>query len=212
MTERKLAVVLLSGGLDSCVAAAVARRDFELALFHADYGQRTERRELRAFREQAVFFQTRHLLEVDLNFLGALGGSSLTDHSLPVPEGDGEPPGLPPTYVPFRNTVLIAAAVAWAEVNGAVAIFIGANEIDSPGYPDCRPEYYEAYNRLITLGTGPDTHIHLVVMTDQPSSSLDPSAHHVPGQKSRTAKMGLDATVCWDTPAGPRDPDAYKRV
>jgi 7-cyano-7-deazaguanine synthase len=161
MTDKKLAVILLSGGLDSCVAATVARRDYELALFHADYGQRTVRRELRAFREQAVFFQTRRILEVGLNFLGAIGGSSLTDDSCPIPMGATEPPGLPPTYVPFRNTILIAAAVAWAEVMSATAIFIGANEIDSPGYPDCRPEYYDAYNRLITLGTGPDTHIQI---------------------------------------------------
>jgi 7-cyano-7-deazaguanine synthase len=161
MGDKNLAVVLLSGGLDSCVAAAVARRDFELALFHADYGQRTGRRELQAFREQAVFFETRHYLEADLNFLGALGGSSLTDYSRPILAGDDEPPGLPPTYVPFRNTILIAAAVAWAEVIGATALFIGANELDSPGYPDCRPEYYTAYNRLIELGTGPNTHIEI---------------------------------------------------
>lgn len=159
--ERPIAVVLLSGGLDSCVAAAVARRDYELALLHADYGQLTMRRELQAFREQAAFFRCRRMLEVDLNFLGALGGSSLTNHSRPIPEGESEPVGLPPTYVPFRNTILIAAAVAWAEVLGGAAVFIGANEIDSPGYPDCRPEYYEAYNRLIALGTGPDTRIEL---------------------------------------------------
>jgi 7-cyano-7-deazaguanine synthase len=161
MGDKNLAVVLLSGGLDSCVAAAVAQRDYELALFHADYGQRTVRRELQAFREQAIFFQSRRLLEVDLNFLGAVGGSSLTDDSRPIPEGANEPPGLPPTYVPFRNTILIAAAVAWAEVMGATAIFIGANNIDSQGYPDCRPEYYEAYNRLIPLGTGPNAHIQI---------------------------------------------------
>lgn len=161
MTDKKIAVVLLSGGLDSCVAAAVARQHYELALFHADYGQRTVRRELEAFRELATFFRCRRMLEVDLNFLGALGGSSLTDHSRPVPLGESEPPGLPPTYVPFRNTILIAAAVAWAEVMGAAALVVGANEIDSPGYPDCRPEYYEVYNRLIALGTGPEAKIQI---------------------------------------------------
>lgn len=161
MTDKKIAVVLLSGGLDSCVTAAVARREFNVAFFHANYGQRTVHRELQAFRKLAMFFQPRQTFEAELNFLGHLGGSSLTDSHLPVPETAVEPPGLPSTYVPFRNTIIIAAAVAWAEVIGAVAIFIGANMIDSPGYPDCRPEYYQTYERLIELGTGPDTHIAL---------------------------------------------------
>ena len=159
MTDKKLAVVLLSGGLDSCVAAVVASQEYALAFFHANYGQRTVHRELRAFRELAVYFQPRHTFEAELNFLRHIGGSSLTDTNLPVPEDAVEPSGLPSTYVPFRNTIIIAAAVAWAEVIGARAIFIGANQIDSPGYPDCRPEYYRAYERLIELGTGPDTHI-----------------------------------------------------
>jgi 7-cyano-7-deazaguanine synthase len=118
-------------------------------------------RELLAFRELAVFFRPRHTFEAELNFLGHIGGSSLTDTHQQVPETAAEPPGLPSTYVPFRNTIIIAGAVAWAEVIGARAIFIGANEIDGPGYPDCRPEYYQAYERLIDLGTGPDTHISL---------------------------------------------------
>jgi 7-cyano-7-deazaguanine synthase len=161
MSNKKLAVVLLSGGLDSCVTAAVARREYEVAFFHANYGQRTVHRELQAFRELAVFFRARHTLEADMNFLGHIGGSSLTDVHLHVPEAVSEPPGLPSTYVPFRNTIIIAAAVAWAEVIDAGAIFIGANEIDGPGYPDCRPEYYRAYERVIELGTGPNTHITL---------------------------------------------------
>ena len=109
----------------------------------------------------AKFFQPRAAFEAELNFLGHIGGSSLTDTHLPVPEDAVEPPGLPSTYVPFRNTIIIAAAVAWAEVIGARAIFVGANLIDSPGYPDCRPEYYQAYEKVIELGTGPDTHITL---------------------------------------------------
>jgi 7-cyano-7-deazaguanine synthase len=161
MTEKKLAVVLLSGGLDSCVAAAVASKQFAVAFFHANYGQRTVHRELRAFRELAVHFRPRHTFEAELNFLGHIGGSSLTDTHLPVPEDAVEPLGLPSTYVPFRNTIIIAAAVAWAEVIGGSSIFIGANQIDSPGYPDCRPEYYREYERLIELGTGPKTHITL---------------------------------------------------
>jgi 7-cyano-7-deazaguanine synthase len=156
---KPLAVVLASGGLDSCVAAAAARRSFELALFHANYGQRTLSRELEAFRAQAAFFQVVSTLEVDLNYLGQIGGSSLTDLKEEVPTQELDPPGIPSTYVPFRNSNLLAAAVAWAEVLGASAVFIGANVLDNPGYPDCRPRYFEAFNRLIELGTRPETHI-----------------------------------------------------
>lgn len=161
MTKRELAVVLLSGGLDSCVTAAVARQQHQLAFFHGNYGQRTVHRELRSFRDLVKFFQPRATFEAELNFLGHIGGSSLTDSHIPVPEDAGEPHGLPSTYVPFRNTIIIAAAVAWAEVIGAGAIFVGANLIDSPEYPDCRPEYYEAYQKVVELGTGLNTHITL---------------------------------------------------
>jgi 7-cyano-7-deazaguanine synthase len=156
---KPLAVVLASGGLDSCVAAAVARLDYDLAFFHANYSQRTLMRELTAFRAQAAFYQVASTLEVDLNYLGEIGGSSLTDLDQTVPTGEEEPPGIPSTYVPFRNTNLLAAAVAWAEVLGAQAVFIGANVLDNPGYPDCRPAYFEAFNRLIELGTRPETHL-----------------------------------------------------
>lgn len=159
MTAKPLAVVLLSGGLDSCVTAAAARQQYELALLHVNYGQRTVNRELRAFRAQAAFFQARQTLEADLPFFKAIGGSSLTDTHLPIPTREERPGELPSTYVPFRNTVLLAMAVAWAEVLKAIAVFIGANELDSPGYPDCRPAYFAALNRLVELGTGPETHI-----------------------------------------------------
>jgi 7-cyano-7-deazaguanine synthase len=159
MSQKPVAVVLLSGGLDSCVAAVVARQNFELALFHANYGQRTLKRELAAFQAQADFFEARHILTADLAFLGYLGGSSLTDRQSPIPTDNEEPPDIPSTYVPFRNSILLAAAVAWAEVLGARAIFIGANLLDNPGYPDCRPEYFTAYQRLIDLGTRPETRI-----------------------------------------------------
>lgn len=161
MTEKPLAVVLLSGGLDSCVTAALARRRFDLALFHANYGQRTLARELAAFQAQADFFGARQVLTVDLPFLSRIGGSSLTDSRLSIPVDAEEPPGIPTTYVPFRNSILLAAAVAWAEVLHAGAIFIGANVLDNPGYPDCRPEYFAAFQRLIHLGTRPDTNITL---------------------------------------------------
>ena len=166
--SKPLAVILMSGGLDSCVAAAVARQSFDLACFHANYGQRTLRRELKAFRAQAAFFRAPRVLEADLLYLGAMGGSALTDVNLAVPTGVDEP-GIPSTYVPFRNTNLLAAAVAWAEVLGARMVFIGANVLDNPGYPDCRPEYFEAFDRLIELGTRPETHIHI----DTPLIQLD---------------------------------------
>lgn len=159
MTAKPLAVVLASGGPDSCVAAALARREYDLALCHANYGQRTVARELKAFREQAAFFGVDLTLEADLSFLGQIGGSSLTDSHRTVPTPAGEGPGIPSTYVPFRNSLLLAVAVAWAEVLGAEAVFIGANILDNPGYPDCCPAYFEAFNRVIALGTRPETRI-----------------------------------------------------
>lgn len=177
--KRKLAVVLASGGLDSCVTAAVASREFDLAMFHANYGQRSLERELEAFRAQAAFFRAAATLEVDLNYLGVIGGSSLTDLSLPVPTDEVEPSGIPSTYVPFRNTNLLAAAVAWAEVLGAKAVFIGANIVDNPGYPDCRPEYFAALAQVIELGTRPETHISILT----PLIELD---------KSGIVRLGLD--------------------
>ena len=161
MRGRPVAVVLLSGGLDSCVSAAVARQDYHLALCHANYSQRTVAQELSAFRAQAAFFDTILVLEADLSFLGKIGGSSLTDPHQAVPTEDTEPAGIPSTYVPFRNSLLLATAAAWAEVLGAEAIFIGANVLDNPGYPDCRPEYFEAFNRVIHLGTRPETRIEI---------------------------------------------------
>jgi len=143
------------------VAAAAARRDFALALLHANYGQRSLERELEAFRAQAAFYRAAATLEVDLNYLGVMGGSSLTDLSQAVPTEEVEPPGIPSTYVPFRNSNLLAAAVSWAEVLGAKAVFIGANVLDNPGYPDCRPEYFEAFSRVIELGTRPETGIRI---------------------------------------------------
>ncbi len=161
MTTRPVAIVLASGGLDSCVAAAVARKAYDMAFFHANYGQRTVARELRAFRSQAAFFGVTRTLEADLSFLGQIGGSSLTDLHQAVPTEADEPPGIPSTYVPFRNSLFLSTATAWAEVLGAHAIFIGANVLDNPGYPDCRPEYFEAFNHVIALGTRPESHIEI---------------------------------------------------
>ena len=161
MRTMSRAVILASGGLDSCVAAAVAREDYDLAFCHGNYGQRTVHRELSAFRAQAAFFGVYLILEADLSFLGQMGGSSLTDLRRAVPTEAEEPPGIPSTYVPFRNSLLLATATAWAEVIGATDIFIGANFLDNPGYPDCRPAYFAAFNRVIDLGTRPETRIEI---------------------------------------------------
>lgn len=161
MKTKPTAVVLASGGLDSCVAAAVARQQYKLAFCHGNYGQRTVHKELAACRAQAAFYGVDRILEADLSFLGQIGGSSLTDFREAVPNGEAEPPGIPSTYVPFRNSLLLATATAWAEVIGATAIFIGANYLDNPGYPDCRAAYFEAFNRVIALGTRPETRIEI---------------------------------------------------
>ncbi|MDQ7007757.1 MAG: 7-cyano-7-deazaguanine synthase QueC [Acidobacteriota bacterium] len=149
-----LAVVLVSGGLDSCVTAAVAAREHRLALLHATYGQKTATRERRAFEALADHFgvsaDRRRVL--DLGFLGALGGSALTDEAMAVPRGaPGE--GIPVTYVPFRNAHLLAAAVSWAEVLGAGSVWIGAVEEDSSGYPDTRRAFLDAFEKAVQLGT-----------------------------------------------------------
>lgn len=166
MKEQPKAVVLLSGGMDSCVTAAIARESHRLALVHASYGQRTERREREAFEAIASFYQVRERLLVRLDHLSAIGGSALTDRRIAVPEGPagGEAGGseIPPTYVPFRNAHFLSVAVSWAEVIGANAVFIGAVAEDSSGYPDCRPEYYRAFEELVRLGTRPETEIDLV--------------------------------------------------
>jgi len=151
------AVVLLSGGMDSCVCAALAARDHQAAAVHVSYGQRTEQRELRSFNSICDRLGIRDRLVVRNEALRAIGGSALTDPDIAVPEthavGLGLLAGVPVTYVPFRNAHLLAVAVSWAEVLGAVKIYIGAVEPDSSGYPDCRPEYYRAFNEVVKAGT-----------------------------------------------------------
>jgi 7-cyano-7-deazaguanine synthase len=159
-------VVLLSGGMDSCVTVAIARQTHDLALVHASYGQRTAGRERQAFDEIADFYAIHERLVVQLDHFAQIGGSALTDARIAVPEGQsGAAIGgneIPPTYVPFRNAHFLAVAVSWAEVIGATAIFIGAVAEDSSGYPDCRPEYYRVFQQLVREGTRPETHIEIV--------------------------------------------------
>ena len=155
--RRARGIVLLSGGLDSCVAAAWAARRYELWLLHADYGQRTSARERRAFEAiaAALAVPAARRLAIDVPVLRQIGGSSLTDVSRPIEQGEADPSRIPGTYVPFRNTHLLAAAVSWAEVIGATRIVIGCVEEDSSGYPDCRASYLEAFNRVAAEGTRP---------------------------------------------------------
>jgi 7-cyano-7-deazaguanine synthase len=163
------AVVLLSGGMDSCVTLAIARERHgvdNVAVLHAGYGQRTQAREQRAFAEIADFYGIRERLIVQLDHFRAIGGSALTDLKIVVPEGelhaqtsDGK---IPVTYVPFRNAHFLSAAVSWAEVIGAKAVYIGAVAEDSSGYPDCRPEYYRAFQELVRAGTRPETRIEII--------------------------------------------------
>ncbi|HET9364842.1 MAG TPA: 7-cyano-7-deazaguanine synthase QueC [Candidatus Angelobacter sp.] len=147
-------VVLLSGGMDSCVCAALAARDTDAAALHVSYGQRTEERERRAFQAICDRLGLKRRLLVGNDSLSMIGGSALTDNTIQVPDA-GEQIGakVPVTYVPFRNAHFLSAAVSWAEVLGAEKIYIGAVEQDSSGYPDCRPAYYQAFNAVIKAGT-----------------------------------------------------------
>jgi len=164
------AVVLLSGGMDSTVTTAIAREKHGasgVAALHAGYGQRTQLRERRAFRDICDFYGFERRLIVQLDHFRAIGGSALTDAQIAVPEGQLGASGLqaseiPVTYVPFRNAHFLSVAVSWAEAIGAHAIYIGAVAEDSSGYPDCRPEYYRAFQQLINVGTRPETQIEIV--------------------------------------------------
>ncbi len=160
--QRPLAVVLASGGMDSCVTTAIAHLDYRLAMLHVAYGQRTEKRELQAFNALADFYQAEHRLVCRLEHLKQIGGSSLTDLRIGVERANLERKEIPSSYVPFRNAHLLSLAVSWGEVLGARKIFIGAVGEDSSGYPDCRLEFYEAFNRVITAGTKPETRLEVV--------------------------------------------------
>lgn len=147
--------------MDSCVTAAIAKTTHRLAVLHASYGQRTEARELQSFHEIGDFYGVRERLVIRLDSLSQIGGSALTDASITVPESGVNAREIPITYVPFRNAHFLSAAVSWAEVIGASTIFVGAVAEDSSGYPDCRPEYYRAFEEVIRIGTRPETHIEI---------------------------------------------------
>lgn len=157
------AVMLVSGGMDSLVATAMAYSEgFDLAAMHINYGQRTWHKELASFRLICDHYGIGQRLEVDAEFLGSIGGSSLTDMKIPVSGADLGGSTIPTSYVPFRNACFLSMAASWSEVIGANRIFIGAVEEDSSGYPDCRKVFYEAFNRVIDLGTRPETSIRIL--------------------------------------------------
>jgi 7-cyano-7-deazaguanine synthase len=152
-SKRSRAVALLSGGMDSCVCAALAARDHETAAVHVSYGQRTEERERQSFLAICQRLKIHDKLMVRNDALRAIGGSALTDDAIDVPVADEIGHTVPVTYVPFRNAHFLAVAVSWAEVLGAEKVYIGAVEPDSSGYPDCRPAYYKAFNEVVKAGT-----------------------------------------------------------
>lgn len=161
--EHSIAVVLVSGGMDSCVTAALAAEDHdEIAFLHVNYGQRTEARERKAFNDIADFYGVKKRLDISIDHLAKIGGSSLTDESMEVTEANLESKEIPTSYVPFRNANMLAIATSWAEVIGASAIYIGAVAEDSSGYPDCRPEFYQAFQNVIDTGTRPETWVEIV--------------------------------------------------
>lgn len=158
-----LAVCLVSGGMDSCVTVAIAANENnELGFLHVSYGQRTEARERRAFDELADHYCVAKRLAVSIEHLKQIGGSSLTNQDIPVTEANLASREIPTSYVPFRNAHLLSIATSWAEAIGAARIYIGAVAEDSSGYPDCRPEFYEAFQRVIDVGTRPETRVEIV--------------------------------------------------
>lgn len=175
------AVILVSGGMDSCVTAAIAAKDFKPAMLHINYGQRTEKRELQAFNDICSYYNVpeQRKLITSVDYFKKIGGSSLTDPSIAVTQANLETKKIPGSYVPFRNAHILSIAVSWAEVIGAEKIFIGAVEEDSSGYPDCRQEFFTAFNEVIRYGTKNETHIEIIT----------PIIHM---HKSQIVQMGME--------------------
>jgi 7-cyano-7-deazaguanine synthase len=157
--KKDIAIVLVSGGMDSALTAAIAIKKFDPAFLHVNYGQRTERRELKAFNDVADFYNIKKRLIVDISYLKKIGGSSLTDKKIKITKADLKSKEIPSSYVPFRNANILSIAVSWAEVLNAGRIFIGAAEEDSSGYPDCRKVFFESFNKMVKLGTKPHSNI-----------------------------------------------------
>ena len=160
--KKTTAICLVSGGMDSCVTAAIAKgENEEIAFLHVSYGQKTEQRERKAFNDIADFYNVEKRLDVSIEYLARIGGSSLTDEAIKVTEANLESKEIPTSYVPFRNANILSIATSWAEVLRANSIYIGAVSEDSSGYPDCSPEFYEAFEKAIDAGTKPETRIEI---------------------------------------------------
>ncbi|MEJ2617993.1 MAG: 7-cyano-7-deazaguanine synthase QueC [Ignavibacteriaceae bacterium] len=162
MNNKKKAIVAVSGGMDSCVTAAIAKEEYDLSFVHINYGQRTEKRELKSFYDIAGFYGVKNTLVVDFTHLAKIGGLSLTDRNIKVSDADLSSKEIPSSYFRFRNANILSVCVSWAEVIGAEAIFVGAVYEDSSGYPDCRPEFFDAFEKMIDSGTKPETKIVIV--------------------------------------------------
>jgi 7-cyano-7-deazaguanine synthase len=160
--DKKLAVIACSGGMDSCVTTAIAKESYDVALAHFNYGQKTEKRELQAFNDIADFYGSDKRLIIDFSHFAKIGGSSLTDDNIKVKDADLKNTEVPNSYVPFRNANILAACVSWAEVIGAEAVYVGAVYEDASGYPDCRPEFYKAFEVMADIGTKPETKIKII--------------------------------------------------
>ena len=160
--KKETAVIAVSGGMDSCVTAAIANQTFNLAFAHFNYGQRTEEKELEAFNEIANHYRVKNRIVIDFKHFAEIGGSSLTDKKIEVSIADLENRNIPTSYVPFRNANILSACISWAEAIKANAVFIGAVHEDSSGYPDCRPEFFNAFEKMVNLGTKPETDIKII--------------------------------------------------
>ncbi|CAN5600458.1 7-cyano-7-deazaguanine synthase QueC [soil metagenome] len=157
--KKSFAVVLVSGGMDSALTAAYAAKDHEPAFLHINYGQKTQKRELKAFNDIAKFYNVKKKLIADISYLKDIGGSSLTDKKINITKADLKAKNIPNSYVPFRNANILAIAVSWAEVLKAHSIYIGAVEEDSSGYPDCRESFFKSFEKMVSLGTKPGSDI-----------------------------------------------------
>jgi len=177
------AVVLLSGGMDSATAAHLARdAGHDLYLLHASYGQDTEAVEFDHARRQAEHLEATDFLHVETEHLARIGASSLTDEDIEIGDADLDSDEIPASYVPFRNANLLSMAVSHAEANDCAAVYVGAHSEDYSGYPDCRPEFFEAFRSVVDVGTRPETEIDL-------------RAPFVDASKTEIVERGLDLGV-----------------
>ncbi len=159
MVKQDMAIVLISGGISSCLTVAMALKRYELAFLHLSYGQKTEKRELKAYKDLASFFKVKKRLVASVKYLKDIGGSSLTDKKINISKASIHSNGIPSSYVPFFNSNLVAIAVSWAEVLNIGKIFIGVNWETSKKYPDCTGRYFNMIRKVISEGTKPSTSI-----------------------------------------------------